>query len=145
VSSHFLDSDPRILTQSTPFFTAITLVSCTLQTTTLSTLKSESGTSPVRPQPYAHFLRNLISPFPSLVNINVKGVWFGCKYAIEAMRKNPGGSKGSIINTASFVALMGAATPQLAYTASKGAVLAMTRELAMVHAREGIRINSLCP
>ncbi|GAA5828451.1 hypothetical protein JCM5353_006990 [Sporobolomyces roseus] len=79
------------------------------------------------------------------MNINVKGVWFGCKYAIEAMRKNPGGSKGSIINTASFVALMGAATPQLAYTASKGAVLAMTRELAMVHAREGIRINSLCP
>ncbi|GAA5842422.1 hypothetical protein JCM3766R1_004411 [Sporobolomyces carnicolor] len=79
------------------------------------------------------------------MNINVKGVWWGCKYAIEAMRKNPGGSKGSIINTASFVALMGAATPQLAYTASKGAVLAMTRELAMVHAREGIRINSLCP
>ncbi|GAA5927246.1 uncharacterized protein JCM15063_005845 [Sporobolomyces koalae] len=79
------------------------------------------------------------------MNINVKGVWWGCKYAIEAMRKNPGGSKGSIINTASFVAILGAATPQLAYTASKGAVLAMTRELAMVHAREGIRINSLCP
>ncbi|GAA5892339.1 uncharacterized protein JCM6883_007323 [Sporobolomyces salmoneus] len=79
------------------------------------------------------------------MNINVKGVWWGCKYAIEAMRKNPGGSNGSIINTASFVALLGAATPQLAYTASKGGVLAMTRELAMVHAREGIRINSLCP
>jgi NAD(P)-dependent dehydrogenase (short-subunit alcohol dehydrogenase family) len=79
------------------------------------------------------------------MTINLKGVWWGCKYAIEAMRKNPGGSTGSIINTASFVALMGAATPQLAYTASKGAVLAMTRELAMVHAREGIRLNSLCP
>lgn len=77
--------------------------------------------------------------------INVKGVWWGCKYAIQAMRANPGGSKGSIINTASFVAILGAATPQLAYTASKGAVLAMTRELAMVHAREGIRLNSLCP
>ncbi|GAA6046411.1 hypothetical protein JCM3770_004905 [Rhodotorula araucariae] len=77
--------------------------------------------------------------------VNLKGVWWGCKYAIEAMRKNPGGSKGSIINTASFVAVRGAATPQLAYTASKGAVLAMTRELAVVHAREGIRINSLCP
>ncbi|GAA5946377.1 hypothetical protein JCM10213_006546 [Rhodosporidiobolus nylandii] len=76
---------------------------------------------------------------------NTKGVWWGCKYAIEAMRNNPGGSKGSIINTASFVALRGAATPQLAYTASKGAVLAMTRELAIVHAREGIRINALCP
>ncbi|KAI8099474.1 D123-domain-containing protein [Halteromyces radiatus] len=76
------------------------------------------------------------------MDINVKGVWFGCKHAILAMRKTGG---GSIINTASFVALMGAATPQLAYTASKGAVLAMTRELAMVHARENIRFNSLCP
>jgi NAD(P)-dependent dehydrogenase (short-subunit alcohol dehydrogenase family) len=52
---------------------------------------------------------------------------------------------GSVINVASFVAKLGAATPQLAYTASKGAVLAMTRELAMIHAREGIRFNSLCP
>jgi len=76
------------------------------------------------------------------MDINVKGVWFGCKHAIIAMRQSGG---GSIINTASFVALMGAATPQLAYTASKGAVLAMTRELAMVHARENIRFNSLCP
>ncbi|ORX52791.1 D123-domain-containing protein [Hesseltinella vesiculosa] len=76
------------------------------------------------------------------MDINVKGVWYGCKHAIIAMRKSGG---GSIINTASFVAIMGAATPQLAYTASKGAVLAMTRELAMVHARENIRFNSLCP
>jgi NAD(P)-dependent dehydrogenase (short-subunit alcohol dehydrogenase family) len=52
---------------------------------------------------------------------------------------------GSIINTASFVALLGAATPQVAYTASKGAVLALTRELAVVHARENIRVNALCP
>ena len=52
---------------------------------------------------------------------------------------------GSVVNTASFVALRGAATPQLAYTASKGAVLAMTRELAIVHAKENIRFNSLCP
>ena len=57
--------------------------------------------------------------------------------------KRAGG--GSIINTASFVALMGAATPQLAYTASKGGVLAMTRELAVIHARENIRVNALCP
>ncbi|CEJ90399.1 Putative Short-chain dehydrogenase/reductase family protein [[Torrubiella] hemipterigena] len=76
--------------------------------------------------------------------INVKGVWFGCKHAVLALRRN-NKTKGSIINTASFVALMGAATPQLAYTASKGAVLALTRELAMVHAREGFRFNSLCP
>lgn len=74
--------------------------------------------------------------------INVKGVWLGCKYGIPAMRDAGG---GSIINTASFVALMGAATPQLAYTASKGAVLSMTRELAVLHAREGIRVNALCP
>ncbi|WVQ78231.1 hypothetical protein IAT38_000314 [Cryptococcus sp. DSM 104549] len=84
-------------------------------------------------------------------SINVKGVWFGCKYAIIAMRNNKAepekglGRGGSIINVASFVSIMGAATPQLAYTASKGAVLAMTRELAMVHAREAIRFNALCP
>jgi len=77
-------------------------------------------------------------------NINVKGVWFGSKHAVQALRKHKK-NKGSIINTASIVALVGAATPQLAYTASKGAVLAMTRELAIVHAREGFRFNALCP
>ncbi|KAI9647876.1 hypothetical protein NHQ30_004264 [Ciborinia camelliae] len=76
--------------------------------------------------------------------INVKGVWFGCKHAVISMRKNKK-TRGSIINTASVVALVGSATPQLAYTASKGAVLAMTRELAIVHAREGYRFNALCP
>ncbi len=74
--------------------------------------------------------------------INVKGVYLGCKYGIPALRRAGG---GSIINTASFVALVGAATPQLAYTASKGAVLSMTRELAVIHARENIRVNALCP
>jgi len=77
-------------------------------------------------------------------NINVKGVWFGSKHAVLSMRKHRK-TKGSIINTASVVALVGSATPQLAYTASKGAVLAMTRELAIVHAREGFRFNALCP
>ena len=74
--------------------------------------------------------------------INVKGVFLGCKYGIPALRRAGG---GSIINTASFVAVLGAATPQLAYTASKGAVLSMTRELATIHARENIRVNALCP
>jgi NAD(P)-dependent dehydrogenase (short-subunit alcohol dehydrogenase family) len=74
--------------------------------------------------------------------INVKGVFLGCKYGIPALRRAGG---GSIINTASFVAVMGAATPQLAYTSSKGAVLSMTRELAAIHARENIRVNALCP
>ena len=76
------------------------------------------------------------------MNINVKGVFFGCKYGIPAMRASGG---GSIINTASFVAHLGAATPQIAYTASKGAVLAMSRELAVIHARENIRVNALSP
>jgi NAD(P)-dependent dehydrogenase (short-subunit alcohol dehydrogenase family) len=76
--------------------------------------------------------------------INVKGVWFGCKHAVLSLRKH-GKNRGSIINTASVVALVGSATPQLAYTASKGAVLALTRELAIVHAREGFRFNALCP
>lgn len=74
--------------------------------------------------------------------INVKGVFFGCKYGIPALQRAGG---GSIINTASFVAHLGAATPQLAYTASKGAVLAMSRELAIIHARENIRVNALSP
>ncbi len=75
-------------------------------------------------------------------DVNVKGVFLCCKYAIPAMRESGG---GSIVNVASFVAHMGAATPQIAYTASKGAVLSMTREIAAIYARQGIRANSLCP
>jgi NAD(P)-dependent dehydrogenase (short-subunit alcohol dehydrogenase family) len=74
--------------------------------------------------------------------INLKGVFLGCKYGIPAIRRAGG---GSVINTASFVAVLGAATPQIAYTASKGGVLALSRELAIVHARENIRVNALCP
>lgn len=74
--------------------------------------------------------------------VNLKGVLHGCKHAVPAMRRSGG---GSIINTASFVASMGAATPQIAYTASKGAVLSLTRELAVLHARENIRVNALSP
>ena len=76
------------------------------------------------------------------LDINAKGVFLGCKFGIPALKRAGG---GSIINTASFVARMGAATPQVAYTASKGAVLAMTRELAVIHARQNIRVNALCP
>jgi NAD(P)-dependent dehydrogenase (short-subunit alcohol dehydrogenase family) len=74
--------------------------------------------------------------------VNVRGVFLGCKYGISALQRAGG---GSIINTASFVAILGAATPQLAYTSSKGAVLSMTRELAAIHARQNIRVNALCP
>lgn len=76
------------------------------------------------------------------MRINLKGVYLGCKHGIPALRRAGG---GSIINTASFVAHMGAATPQVAYTASKGGVVALTRELAVIHARENIRVNALCP
>jgi NAD(P)-dependent dehydrogenase (short-subunit alcohol dehydrogenase family) len=78
------------------------------------------------------------------MNVNVKGVWFGSKHAVISLRKH-GKTNASIINVASVVALVGSSAPQLAYTASKGAVLAMTRELAIVHAKEGFRFNALCP
>jgi NAD(P)-dependent dehydrogenase (short-subunit alcohol dehydrogenase family) len=76
------------------------------------------------------------------IDINLKGVFFGCKYGIPALLRAGG---GSIINTASFVALMGAATAQIAYTASKGGVLSMTREISVECARQNIRANALCP
>ena len=74
--------------------------------------------------------------------VNLTSVYLCCKHAIPHMLAR---GRGSIINTASFVALMGAATSQISYTASKGGVLAMTRELGVQFAREGIRINALCP
>ncbi len=77
-----------------------------------------------------------------VIDINLKGVWLGCKYGIPALLHSGG---GSIINVASFVALLGAATPQIAYTASKGGVLSMTREIAVEYARRSIRANALCP
>jgi NAD(P)-dependent dehydrogenase (short-subunit alcohol dehydrogenase family) len=74
--------------------------------------------------------------------VNLTSVYFCCKYAIGHMRAAGG---GSIINTASFVAVLGSATSQISYTASKGGVLAMSRELGVQFAREGIRVNALCP
>jgi NAD(P)-dependent dehydrogenase (short-subunit alcohol dehydrogenase family) len=83
-----------------------------------------------------------IDAWERVLKINTTSVFFCCKYAIPHMQRQ---GKGSIINTASFVALLGAATSQIAYTASKGGVLAMTRELGVQFAREGIRVNALCP
>jgi NAD(P)-dependent dehydrogenase (short-subunit alcohol dehydrogenase family) len=74
--------------------------------------------------------------------INLTSVYLCCKYVIPHMQRH---GKGSIINTASFVAVLGAATSQISYTASKGGVLAMSRELGVQFAREGIRVNALCP
>jgi NAD(P)-dependent dehydrogenase (short-subunit alcohol dehydrogenase family) len=74
--------------------------------------------------------------------VNLTSVYLCCKHVIPHMQRQ---GRGSIVNTASFVALMGAATSQIAYTASKGGVLAMSRELGVQFAREGIRVNALCP
>jgi len=76
------------------------------------------------------------------MNVNLKSVFLGCKYGIPALRRAGG---GSVINTASVVALMGSAAAQVAYTASKGGILSLSRELAAIHARENIRVNALCP
>jgi NAD(P)-dependent dehydrogenase (short-subunit alcohol dehydrogenase family) len=74
--------------------------------------------------------------------VNAKGVFLCCKYGIPRLLERGG---GSVINVASFVALVGAATSQIGYTASKGAVLSMSRELAVQFARQGVRVNALCP
>jgi NAD(P)-dependent dehydrogenase (short-subunit alcohol dehydrogenase family) len=83
-----------------------------------------------------------IDAWQKVQTVNLTSVYLCCKYAIEHMQ-NRGG--GSIINTASFVAVMGSATSQISYTASKGGVLAMSRELGVQFARDGIRVNALCP
>ena len=75
-------------------------------------------------------------------DVNVKGVYLCCKHGIPHLLERGG---GSVINVASFVALVGAATSQISYTASKGAVLSMSRELAVEFARSGVRVNALCP
>jgi NAD(P)-dependent dehydrogenase (short-subunit alcohol dehydrogenase family) len=74
--------------------------------------------------------------------VNVDSVFFCCKHGIPHLLESGG---GSVINTASFVATMGAATSQISYTASKGAVLAMSREMGVEFARQGVRVNALCP
>ena len=82
-------------------------------------------------KPRRSWLEIPIAEWDRVMAVNVRGVFLGCKYAIPAMLRSGG---GSIVNTASFVALMGAATPQIAYTASKGGVLSMTREIAVEYA-----------
>src|SRR5437870_12572134 len=77
-----------------------------------------------------------------VMSVNLKGVWLCCRHGIPALIASGG---GSVINVASLVALMGSAVAQIAYTASKGGVLSMTREMAVEYARTGVRINALCP
>jgi NAD(P)-dependent dehydrogenase (short-subunit alcohol dehydrogenase family) len=82
------------------------------------------------------------STWATVLDVNVTGIARCCRHGIPALLESGG---GSIVNVASFVAHVGAATPQIAYTSSKGAVLSMTRELAVIYARRGIRVNALCP
>jgi NAD(P)-dependent dehydrogenase (short-subunit alcohol dehydrogenase family) len=83
-----------------------------------------------------------IEAWEKVMRVNATSVFLCCKYVLPHMLE---AGKGSIINTASFVAILGAATSQIAYTASKGAVLSMTRELGVQFARSGVRVNALCP
>jgi NAD(P)-dependent dehydrogenase (short-subunit alcohol dehydrogenase family) len=78
-------------------------------------------------------------------SVNLRSVFLCCKHGIPHLLENDGPLRGSIINTASFVAVMGAATSQISYTASKGGVLALSRELGVEFARRGVRVNALCP
>jgi NAD(P)-dependent dehydrogenase (short-subunit alcohol dehydrogenase family) len=83
-----------------------------------------------------------IEAWERVQNVNLRSVFLCCKHGIPHLLKT---GNGSIINTASFVAVMGAATSQISYTASKGGVLAMSRELGVEFARQGLRVNALCP
>jgi len=90
----------------------------------------------------ASILDTGIDAWRRVQEVNLTSIYYCCKYALPYMQKQ---EKGSIINTASFVAMMGAATSQISYSASKGGVLSMSRELGVEFARQGIRVNALCP
>jgi NAD(P)-dependent dehydrogenase (short-subunit alcohol dehydrogenase family) len=96
----------------------------------------------ISPPDDASVLDTSVDAWQHVQDVNTKGVFLCCKHGIPYLLERGG---GSVINVASFVALMGAATSQISYTASKGAVLAMSRELAVQFARDGIRVNALCP
>jgi NAD(P)-dependent dehydrogenase (short-subunit alcohol dehydrogenase family) len=87
-------------------------------------------------------LETSLDAWERVLDVNAKSVFFCCKHGIPHLLEGGG---GSVINTASFVAVMGAATSQISYTASKGAVLALSRELGVQFARQGVRVNALCP
>jgi len=96
----------------------------------------------ISPDDDASILDTSVEAWDRVQNVNLKSVFLCCKYGIPHLLDNGG---GSIINVASFVAVMGAAVSQVSYTASKGGVLAMSRELGVEFARRGIRVNALCP
>jgi NAD(P)-dependent dehydrogenase (short-subunit alcohol dehydrogenase family) len=96
----------------------------------------------ISPNDDASVLDTSVDAWDRVQAVNTKGVFLCCKHGIPRLQQRGG---GSVINVASFVAILGAATSQISYTASKGAVLSMTRELAVQFARENIRVNALCP
>jgi NAD(P)-dependent dehydrogenase (short-subunit alcohol dehydrogenase family) len=96
----------------------------------------------ISPNDDASVLDTGVEAWDRVQAVNTKGVFLCCKHGIPHLQRRGG---GSVINVASFVAILGAATSQISYTASKGAVLSMTRELAVQFARENIRVNALCP
>ncbi len=96
----------------------------------------------ISPPEDASVLQTETEVWDRVQDVNVKSVFFCCKHGIPHLLETGG---GSVINTASFVAVMGAATSQIAYTASKGAVLSLSRELGVEFARRGVRVNALCP
>jgi NAD(P)-dependent dehydrogenase (short-subunit alcohol dehydrogenase family) len=96
----------------------------------------------ISPSDDASVLDTTVEAWDRVQDVNTKGVFLCCKHGIPHLQRRGG---GSVINVASFVAIVGAATSQISYTASKGAVLSMTRELAVQFARENIRVNALCP
>jgi NAD(P)-dependent dehydrogenase (short-subunit alcohol dehydrogenase family) len=96
----------------------------------------------IMPSDDASILETEPDAWKRVLDVNAKGVYLCCKHGIPHLLERGG---GSVINVGSFVALVGAATSQIAYTASKGAVLSLTRELAVEFARRGVRVNALCP
>ena len=90
-------------------------------------------------------LETTIEAWERVQSVNLRSVFLCCKHGIPYLLENEGPLRGSVINTASFVAVMGAATSQISYTASKGGVLALSRELGVEFARRGVRVNALCP
>jgi NAD(P)-dependent dehydrogenase (short-subunit alcohol dehydrogenase family) len=99
----------------------------------------------ISPDDDTSVLDTTLEAWQRVQDVNLKSVFLCCKHGIPHLLENDPPSRGSVINTASFVAVMGAATSQISYTASKGGVLSMTRELGVEFARRGVRVNALCP
>ena len=99
----------------------------------------------ISPNDDASVLDTALDAWERVQAVNLSSVFLCCKHGIPHLLENDGPERGSVINTASFVAVMGAATSQISYTASKGGVLALSRELGVEFARRGVRVNALCP